>query len=308
MIRNLNLLHQLLLYILSVNGGCFNEKYEMIQGCTCHTSCESCGYNEDPVKEFDCILCADGSDVKPVYKDWTGYCGDIKGCYDEDYVNLPYCTCHSSCESCRYKNSQINEFDCISCSDGSDVNPVYKDGSGHCGNLKGCYNDEYMKVSNCTCHSSCEACGYTSDNPIEEFNCISCADGSSVNSVNKDGTGHCSGSLKGCYNEDYVKLSNCTCHSSCEACGYNDYPAKEFDCLSCADGSNANPVHKDGTGHCGNLKGCYNTDHVTLANCTCHSSCEACGYYDYPIGKNDCISCADGSTVNPKYKDGTGSC
>jgi len=49
-------------------------------------------------------------------------------------------------------------------------------------------------------------------------------------------------------------------------------------------------------------------DTPPIDNCMCHSTCGSCGYYDWPIRNNDCITCADGSAVVPEYNDGTGHC
>ena len=46
----------------------------------------------------------------------------------------------------------------------------------------------------------------------------------------------------------------------------------------------------------------------SIEGCTCHASCGSCGYYANPVTKNDCIYCADGSTVIAQFADGTGCC
>ena len=45
-----------------------------IDGCECHSSCEKCGYYAMPEGDSDCITCADGSSVTPIYTDGTGTC------------------------------------------------------------------------------------------------------------------------------------------------------------------------------------------------------------------------------------------
>jgi len=58
-----------------------------------------------------------------------------------------------------------------------------------------------------------------------------------------------------------------------------------------------------------NAIGCYeDLGGPQIAGCTCHSSCRACGYNDAPTDADDCITCADGSTVEAVYDDGTGRC
>ena len=54
--------------------GCFEDPGEGIPGCECHASCASCGYDDDPTGPADCIACADGGAVVPVYDDGTGIC------------------------------------------------------------------------------------------------------------------------------------------------------------------------------------------------------------------------------------------
>jgi hypothetical protein len=57
-------------------------------------------------------------------------------------------------------------------------------------------------------------------------------------------------------------------------------------------------------------KGCYmsSSDSDAITGCSCHASCESCGYYSWPTADNDCITCADGEDVTPVYTDGTGTC
>ena len=45
--------------------------------CQCHISCSACGYGGDqysPTGAADCITCADGSPVTPIFGDGTGTC------------------------------------------------------------------------------------------------------------------------------------------------------------------------------------------------------------------------------------------
>merc|ERR1719506_2224284 len=53
---------------------CFEDNQTGIPGCECHASCASCGYTDDPTGPADCIACADGGAVVPVYHDGTGWC------------------------------------------------------------------------------------------------------------------------------------------------------------------------------------------------------------------------------------------
>ena len=54
--------------------------------------------------------------------------------------------------------------------------------------------------------------------------------------------------------------------------------------------------------------GCYDSSQQSLSNCVCHESCASCGFYHNPVGADDCITCADGSSVQPAFSDGTGFC
>lgn len=64
-------------------------------------------------------------------------------------------------------------------------------------------------------------------------------------------------------NDDGSVLDGCTCHPSCGSCGYHvaaydafapcetcDWPATEFDCLTCRDGLVKINLFDDGTGSC----------------------------------------------------------
>jgi hypothetical protein len=126
--------------------------------------------------------------------------------------------------------------------------------------------------------------------------------------------------MSGCYNGDgdyydVASISDCTCHDSCGACGYGSDPTGSTDCISCSDPTyEVNPVNEDGTGECVKIpkSGCYETegDEASIADCTCHESCGACGYGSDPTGSTDCISACSNPTyeVNPVNEDGTGEC
>ena len=55
-------------------GFCFDANTIVIDGCECHASCAACGFTADPTGADDCIECADGGAVVPLYDDGTGTC------------------------------------------------------------------------------------------------------------------------------------------------------------------------------------------------------------------------------------------
>ena len=126
--------------------GCYGSPGgAVLLGCTCHASCEACGYTDSPTGAADCITCADKSTVKAVYDDGTGLCGEFtdesgladEGCYTDPWTSVPGCTCHASCKACGYTDSPTGAADCITCADGSVVQAVYSDGTGRCGEFTG---------------------------------------------------------------------------------------------------------------------------------------------------------------------------
>jgi hypothetical protein len=73
--------------------------------------------------------------------------------------------------------------------------------------------------------------------------------------VYDDGSGHCEIKADGCWEDEDDDLedynSDCTCHESCGACGYNDDPTDYDDCLTCSDPTfEVNPIYADGSGDC----------------------------------------------------------
>ncbi|XRB14789.1 hypothetical protein RI054_09g46290 [Pseudoscourfieldia marina] len=115
---------------------CYSQGNVTVPSCSCHPTCGTCGYTNDPTKAVDCITCADGSAVKPVYADGTGYCGEPptgSNCFVQPEVALDNCKCHPTCGTCGYNNDPTKAVDCITCADGSAVKPVYADGTGYCG-------------------------------------------------------------------------------------------------------------------------------------------------------------------------------
>ena len=118
--------------------GCFETESSStaISGCACHSTCQKCGYDSDPIEADDCVTCADGSHViTAVYADGTGTCARPTGCFETESSSaaISGCACHSTCQKCGYNSDPIEADDCVTCADGSHViTAVYADGTGTC--------------------------------------------------------------------------------------------------------------------------------------------------------------------------------
>merc|ERR1711998_463132 len=79
-------------------GSCYefsDDAGSQIQGCDCYETCGDCGYSDSPTDPTDCINCADGSDVVPIYEDGTGCCG--QGCYASGLLEGDTCSSTDVC-------------------------------------------------------------------------------------------------------------------------------------------------------------------------------------------------------------------
>ena len=57
------------------DGPCFlGPGIGLLSDCTCHPTCQTCGYYINPTSEFDCLTCADGLELDPWYDDGSGPC------------------------------------------------------------------------------------------------------------------------------------------------------------------------------------------------------------------------------------------
>ena len=45
-----------------------------------------------------------------------------------------------------------------------------------------------------------------------------------------------------------------------------------------------------------------------IEGCKCHPTCGSCGYNDWPVEENNCISCLPPNFLYPYYLDGSGTC
>ena len=88
---------QLQSLVINTNA-CFSAPGVGVPDCSCHETCLTCGYSDEPHDSNDCIACVDGSVVVPVFSDGTGTCGgagdgdgfEAAGCQSE-YATLLSC-------------------------------------------------------------------------------------------------------------------------------------------------------------------------------------------------------------------------
>uniref|UniRef100_A0A6C0M0I3 Uncharacterized protein n=1 Tax=viral metagenome TaxID=1070528 RepID=A0A6C0M0I3_9ZZZZ len=53
---------------------CYNANKTKIDGCECHGSCKTCGYDGNPVGFDKCLTCANNSEVNKLYTNNAGWC------------------------------------------------------------------------------------------------------------------------------------------------------------------------------------------------------------------------------------------
>ena len=82
---------------LQTPDGCYSAPGVAISDCSCHWTCRSCGYNDEPSEYNDCIDCADFSAVVPVFSDGTGTCHISAGDYtlEDDDFDDDFAACES---------------------------------------------------------------------------------------------------------------------------------------------------------------------------------------------------------------------
>ncbi len=102
----------------------------------------------------------------------------------------------------------------------------------------------------------------------------------------------------GCYEySGGAPIPGCVCHPSCNNCGYYDNPIMFNDCITCSNGNVVVPHYGDGTGSClpevdvATATGCFSSSVDPIPDCTCHKSCQACGFSEDPTSYTDCLSC-----------------
>jgi len=268
--------------------GCYDSNLTLVDGCQCHPTCRTCGYDSRPVLRNNCLECHDErqlQDYNPVTGTGTCLKPMREGCYNAALQRIPGCVCHSTCATCGYEDNPTGPSHCITCRSGQAVSesPYRLDGTGTCGRaLSGCYDLFNNELQNCTCHDSCAACGYR-DSPNEASDCIQCKGGFPVQIVHKRtgshngwrflNSGTCNKpTAPGCYDAEAKKVARCVCHESCTACGYNVDPTDMSRCISCVDGVDPLKVRADGTGYCGKWKEWHRQN---LLNATARSTSEA---------------------------------
>mmetsp|Transcript_6040 Transcript_6040/g.18198 ORF Transcript_6040/g.18198 Transcript_6040/m.18198 type:complete len:448 (+) Transcript_6040:66-1409(+) len=284
---------------------CFNETGHGIPDCECFSGCETCGYYAQPTIYWDCITCADGSEVQVVWPDGTGTC--LSGCYDSGLESIADCECHESCTACGYYDNPVNDDDCVSCPDDSVLSIVDDTaGSGTCtevSSLSGCYNFLGQSIADCECHESCVACGFY-DNPVNANDCVSCADGGEVSVVYLNGAGTCSSAVPAPTSPAPTLFP--VREPTTPALTLS--PVREPTTPALTLSPVAEPtLYATSTAPVASYE-CFDSFGDGIAGCECDSSCATCGYYDDPVNDDDCITCADGSDVTVIWSDGTGMC
>ena len=56
------------------NDGNPPDYWVRVADCNCHSTCASCGFNDMPTEDADCITCASGYVLESYYSDGTGFC------------------------------------------------------------------------------------------------------------------------------------------------------------------------------------------------------------------------------------------
>lgn len=59
------------------NSTCYRSKGKMVLGCSCHPSCKTCGYSDNPIGINQCLKCKNGTDVNVLYNNGAGWCGSF---------------------------------------------------------------------------------------------------------------------------------------------------------------------------------------------------------------------------------------
>ena len=78
---------------------CYLTPWQTLPGCTCHPSCATCGYFEEPTAANDCITCRHGGPVEPVWDDGTGKCVAVTGDGQDELLTSCYKLCDRDAEA-----------------------------------------------------------------------------------------------------------------------------------------------------------------------------------------------------------------
>ena len=79
---------------------CYDAAEAAISGCACHSTCEKCGYNFNPIEADDCLACADPAHVvTAVHADGTGTCAaDVSTAVSSPPPEAPIQCFRSACD------------------------------------------------------------------------------------------------------------------------------------------------------------------------------------------------------------------
>ncbi|EWS75215.1 leishmanolysin family protein (macronuclear) [Tetrahymena thermophila SB210] len=297
--------------------------------CTpiCDSSCKTCLYPKDSTK---CTSCQDGSFL------FNGKCSPCKlpcstcenkedqclSCqinYTFDHVNkICQADCDSSCKTC---SSPKDSNSCLSCQDGyflsgkqcipcSSPCKTCNVSSTTC---LSCISDtdyQYKSASN-KCEPICDLSCLTCSEPKNPFKCISCNDGTYLNSNQcqkcqapcltcQNLSTQCLSCIDSKYTYDSTtNTCKSICHASCKTC---TNPDDANACSSCFDGSFLNgstcqqcqaPCQNcQNTGsNCLSCIAGYQFKSSNTCEIICSSSCQSCSK---PLDDKSCTSCSDG--------------
>ena len=107
----------------AVSATCYDASREPIPDCVCHPSCDTCGYNSDPIRDDDCITCRDeGTNLQMFPDEETGVCCGssthvvvvviVNGTSEEESVKDDVCGDHFNALSLCIEQEQSCDSSC----------------------------------------------------------------------------------------------------------------------------------------------------------------------------------------------------